>query len=140
MKRTLLEYEPLYDFRLLALTTPLHGYTLAWWLERKLKIPLQRSEDLHLILGRNKQEAFFQVFVNLNEEESFQRWTLFGNRSSGGFLIPEQKVVDYYIKFEGDVSDLSWKTALPVIKDIPGVQHVFEINPDQLKSKANLVL
>lgn len=89
---------------------------------------------------RGAPESFFQIFTNTNEEESYQRWTLFGNKSGNGLLVSEQKVVDYYLKLEGDIDRNQYLSILNTFKEIPEIVHYFDVKPDQLKSKANLVL
>lgn len=138
MKKNLLEIEHDYDFKLIALVTALPGHTLGWWLEQKLKIPLKMDKELSLILKKGTAESVFPVFINTNEEDLYQRWTLVGNKSGNGFLIPEQKVVDYYLKLDGDIERSYYLSVLNTLKEIPGLHHLFDVKPDQLKSKANL--
>lgn len=140
MKKTLLAFEPDYDFKLIAIVSALPAHTLCWWLEKKFRIPLRRGEELVLNSKRGAPESFFQVFFNLNEDETYQRWTLFGNKSGNGFLVSEQKMVDYYLKLEGDFERADYLGILNSIKEIPEIVHYFDVKPEQLKSKANLVL
>ena len=140
MKKTLLAFEPDYDFKLIAIVSALPAHTLCWWLEEKLKVPLQKGDELVLNSKRGTTESHFQVFFNLNEDESYQRWTLFGNKSANGFLIPEQKVVDYYLKLDGEIDRTYYLNIHKTLKEIPEIVHYFDVKPEQLKSKANLVL
>lgn len=96
------------------------------------------DKELSLILKKGTAESVFPVFINTNEEDLYQRWTLVGNKSGNGFLIPEQKVVDYYLKLDGDIERSYYLSVLNTLKEIPGLHHLFDVKPDQLKSKANL--
>ncbi len=140
MKKTTLEFEPDYSFRLLAIAGNIPGYKLAWLLEKKLNLTLQRIDELKLTSKRKGQESFFQVFVSEETEDSYVHWTLIGNKSSGSYLIPEQKAVDFYLKVEGDVPEESYLNVFNTLKEIADIQLVFDVNPEQLKSKANLIL
>ena len=140
VKKTYLEFEPDYDFKLIALISALPAHTLCWWMEQKLKLSLQRGDELVLTSKRGAPESYYPVFFNLNEEENYQRWTILGNKSGNGFLIPEQKVVDYYVKIEGDIDRTFYLSVLNTLKEIQGIVHLFDVKPETLKSKANLVL
>lgn len=116
----------------------LPAYTLGWWLEQKFKIPLKMDKDLELILRKGSAESNFPVYCNTNEEDIYQRWILVGNKSGNGFLIPEQKVVDYYLKLEGEIERNYYLSVLNTLKEIPGMQHYFDVKPETLKSRINL--
>lgn len=140
MKKNILEFEPSFDFSLLAIVTPLRGYRLCWWLEQKNKLVLQRSEDLVLNSKPKKTEMFFQVFHSLPETDEFRQFTLLGNKASNGFLIPEQKVVDFYLKMDGEFDTKDIESVKSTLMSIPSVQYCFTVDPHSLQSRQNLLL
>lgn len=143
VKKNSLLFEPEYDFSLFALVGPMKGFRLCWMLDQKLNLHLHRLDDLELTSKRDKQTLYFQLFEHqppIEEEENYLRYTLVGNKTSNGFLIPEQKVVDYYLKLEGEFSEKDIDSVKYTLSLIPELQHVFEVNPETLKSKKNLIL
>jgi len=122
------------------MVSALPAHTLCWWVEQKLRLPLQRGNELVFTSKRGAPESYFPLFYNLNEEEIYQRWTILGNKSGTGFLIPEQKVVDFYLKLEGDIDRTFYLSVINTLKEITGIVHLFDVKPESLKSKANLVL
>jgi hypothetical protein len=140
VKKNILNFEPTFDFRLFAIVTHIRGYRLCWFLEQLLSFRLRRSEDLQLTSGREKNASFFQIFESEEEETHHQHITVLGNKTPSGFLIPEQNVVDFYIKLEGEFSDKEVERIENIISDKMPVQHVFRVDPDKLKSKQNLLL
>ena len=140
MKKNTLEIEIDYGFKLIALVSAMSPHALAWWLEKNLKLPLKQTEPLGISLKKGLAESFFPVFYNLDEEERYQRWTLVGNKSGNGFLISEQKMVDYYLKIEGDIDRNEYLAVLTKLKEIPGLVHYFDTKPEQFNRKENLIV
>jgi len=140
VKKITLTFEPDFEFQLLALVSPLRGFKLCWVLENKLNLRLFKSDDLHLSSKRGKVNSYFQVFESEEQEEIQETYTLFGNKTSNGFLIPEQKVVDYYLKIEGDMSASNFRKLADRLAALSEIQHQFEVDPESLKSKQNFIL
>lgn len=138
VKKNLLTFEPDFSFTLIAVISPLRGYRISYEVEQKLKIPLYRDEDLGLF-STKKIQSWFQVFA-FRDEENYRDYFLLANKNSGTFLIPEQKSVDYYLKIEGDMTEKEIKEWLQQLKEIKNVQHCFEVNANELRSKQNLLL
>lgn len=99
-----------------------------------------RDEELEIKPKNAKEAHFFPIYTNTNEEESYFRFTLFGNKSNNGVLIPEQKAIDYYLKIEGEMSKAEYLNLFVNLKQIPGVIHSMDVKPHDLKSKVNLIL
>ncbi len=139
-------------FELLAVHTALDDYSLAYYLNKYLKLQLRRTkEDLNL----KKMESFsiFEWMDNLSENY----WTLFKNQSSqqhegsvGGlfdndkymvtnYLISEKKEVDYFLKIQTEESDLV-NSALNEINKIPNIVTAYLVNVDTLLSRKNLII
>ena len=138
MAKNVLSFEPDFSFSLLAIVSVVRGYKLCWQLERSLNFRFKRSEDLMLRSGQ-RMELYFQVFEGEDEEREFVL-TLLGNKTEGGMLIPEQKAVDYYLKVEGETGKDWIRETVKKLKGLSLVQHVFQVEPSELKSRYNLLL
>jgi arabinogalactan endo-1,4-beta-galactosidase len=64
---------------------------------------------------------------------------LFGNRNGSVNLIPEQKQTDYFLKIQTEAEFIDLPELVQKIKELPSVLAAFSINPEQLKSKENLI-
>ena len=62
---------------------------------------------------------------------------LIQNKSQQGFLIEEQKQVDYWLKIEN--STLKITELISKLKGLKNVSLAFDIKPDSLKSKLRLL-
>lgn len=132
MTKFVLEIEEDYEFNLIGISCHSKDYRICRELNKKLKIDLVRTEDYII---DEKSFPFYEYF----DEENHIDFYFIANRSNTGFLIPEQKKVDYFLLFKGNfsnelISEYIWK-----INDISLVLTSFKIDPLQLKSKQNLL-
>jgi hypothetical protein len=145
------------NYTLIAIHCSTEDYRLAYLLNTNLNLKLGRkSEDLDY----NYMEASFSI-CEWNDDENFIKWSLVANISkkeieriaSAGslfsdqkgkqlvskYLIPEQKRVDYFIKIENENYSKSSKIIVSKVNAIVEVITAYTINPNQLKSKNNLI-
>lgn len=144
------------NYVLIAIHCSLEDYKLAYLLNKNLEITLKRkSKDLDY----NYLEASFSIF-EWKDDKSFTKWNLVSNfdkketkkmQSAGSlfsdsksqsitnYLIPEQKKVDYFIKIESEYFLKSSKKILSKINAIAEIITAYTVNPNQLKSKNNLI-
>ena len=66
-------------------------------------------------------------------------YQLFTNKNDGEFLLPELQHLDYIWLFKGvDGNIHNYKKIQSLLKSIPGVQMVVDIDQSRIKSKNNL--
>lgn len=144
-------------YTLIAIHCSTEDYRLAYLLNTKLNLKLARkSEDLDY----NSMEASFSIY-EWNDEQNFMKWNLVANISKkevvrvanttslfsdqngtqliSKYLIPERKRVDYFIKVESDHHLKSSKLIVSKVNAIAEIITAYTINPNQLKSKNNLI-
>ncbi len=138
------------SFGLIALHSNMECYALAYNINKAAKIMLERSEDDLEI--ETSHYPLFEFKDDINGEE----WYLMGNvvqevedTSSLGlfensttlklnYLLKERKEINYLLKlYPEDTTAVS--DAIRAIRTIPKVSMAYELNPDQLKSKRNLI-
>ena len=139
------------SFALYALHSSLEEHSLAYKLNRSLKILLKRSaEDLDLT-----ENSRFPVF-EWKDELAEREWVLLGNTSNFesdqgsvglfgaekttavDYLLPEYKEVDYFLKVIDSSSSFS-ADILKSLLSIPEIVTAYSVDTDQLKSKSNLI-
>lgn len=133
MTRHLLEVDFDYEFDLIGISCHLRDYRLCFELNKLLALNLVRGEE-----GAETDSGIFVVFHDRCEETRTEI-RLFVNRSEGGFLIPEKKQADYLLMLRDNAR---WETdeLIGSLKSHPQILTAFEIDPDGLKSKENLLL
>lgn len=138
MNKIILKYELDLNFILIAVTCPLKDYRLCFFINRASGLNLIKNEDYEIWTSPNSAHFFTKYSdISLTEETEFY---LVGNKGiTGGFLMPEMKVTDYFILIKGFIDDEDLKSLLEAIIQIDEVVSATEIDVTKLKSKENLV-
>ncbi|MBC8754124.1 IPExxxVDY family protein [Kordia sp. YSTF-M3] len=145
------------NYTLIAIHCSTEDYRLAYLLNTNLNLKLARKQE---DLDYNYMEASFSIY-EWDDEENFVTWNLVANTSkkeveqmaSAGslfsdqkgkrtiskYLIPEQKRVDYFVKISSESYLKSSKIIVSRINAIAEVITAYTVNPNQLKSKNNLI-
>jgi hypothetical protein len=110
---------------------------MAWSLNQQLSTSFSRIEDVKQ-KGQQLGEIAFSRYV-FEDELNKARFYLISNRFSGEYLIPEQKSVDFLLMIRGTWFQNRSDELLSYIRPIPEIQTAFSIQPDRLKSRANLI-
>ena len=74
-----------------------------------------------------------------DNEQQYRNYYLISNKGTKGLLVPEQKHADFFLLIKGALPDDDKVTLLKQIKDTPTVLTAFDIDPNKLKSKENLL-
>ncbi|ETN94716.1 hypothetical protein SAMN04487906_1544 [Zhouia amylolytica] len=142
-----------HSYSLIAIHSPLKDYRLAYFINHQLSLRLKRTkEDFSYI-----EDASFSTFHH-NDETTDTTWhlitnvskivanetrdaDLFGVKSTTvvKYLIPEYKKVDYFLKIDNGDFFYQLKAAIKAINDLTHVVTAYAIDPNQLKSKNNLI-
>lgn len=137
--RLFVQYD--YDFDLIGIVSPLKEYTLAWEINRLLKINLKKEPDAVYETARGRK---FLISNYLFRTESsvlrlLKNKALDFDNVLNPFLVPEMKEYDYFFLSKTDVPDRKGKNALRLIKALDNVQYASLIVVGSLKSRDNLI-
>jgi len=147
------------DFHLLAIHTSLEDFRLAYFLNQKLQLNLNKNND-EIKIKNKEGNTFFSrftfedikndVFWNLIENEN--EITLKQNNTNQGlfaesensfitkdFLIPEYKKVNFFLKIDAPKESAVPTEIVTLIKSIDRVSTVYFIATENIKSKNNLI-
>ena len=131
-----LDFDYDYDFLLFGIRSHMKDYRLCWSLNRQLEIDLAREEDIQL---DDKSEPRLFSFYTFDNEEQRLRYILVANRGEVGYLVNEQKQADYFLVIEGFYDQLNRPEVLDKVRKSPFVLTAFELDPNELKSRQNLL-
>lgn len=140
MTRFRLDIEYEYDFLLVGISCHEKPYRLCWAVNKALELNMERIDSLALSLKKNENPSGFPLF----RQDNFENDTsliLVANRAdqSAGLLIPEQHQADYFFIAHGPYTDTDYERMLAEIKKIPFVLMSYRLDPENLKSKQNLL-
>ncbi len=142
MKTFTLDVEYECDFALFGLVSSTRDYTLAWHLNRALRLRLVRQPELLLNL-LNEGRLVFTHFLHATETLSLR---LLRNRSIAPsslkkpFLAPDIKEYDYLLAVSNGSGALADDELLHRLTSLAAVQYACQFDPNTLKYKENLIL
>lgn len=136
MVKKVLEIEDNYDFSLLGISSHVKDYRLCWELNNTLDISLEKSEPI--ILSEDNDFSGFATST-FHDDENQLVFVLLTNKHHGKCLIPEFSQIDYLLKVSGSQHEFVLKSKKQMIQNIESVLKIIEINPNDLKSKSNMV-
>lgn len=142
MKTFILDVEYECDFALFGLVSSTRDYTLAWTLNRALRLRLVRQPELLLnLLSRGR--LVFTHYLHATENLTFR---LLRNRSIAPsnlkkpFLAPDIKEYDYLLAVSNGSGILADDELLQQLTALDAVQYACQFDPNSLKYKDNLIL
>ena len=142
MKTFTLDVEYECDFALFGLVSGTRDYTLAWALNRALRLRLVKQPELLLnLLSRGR--LVFTHYLYVTETLTFR---LLRNRSIAfstlkkPFLAPDIKEYDYLLAVSNGSGDLADEALLQQLVALDVVQYACQFDPNSLKYKENLML
>ncbi len=141
-----------HSYTLIAIHCSLEDYKMAYFLNLYTNTIFSRL-SFNIELSTNGSFSIYEWKDKINETT----WNLISNMSGidleestgvlfkkdrsmiTNYFIPEHKMVDYFLKIDnGSIFDES-KRVINKINEIPQVITAYAVNPDQLKSKNNLI-
>ncbi len=117
-------------------------HRLAWEINRKLGLRLERKEeDLEFLIAGSEEEqekAHYPLFSYFAEEDHVT-YSLIGNQSDKGPLIPKRPEIDHFflIEAEEERDDLE---RMDDLRSVGAILAVFRIDPATLPSVADLLV
>lgn len=134
MAKTTLSLDYDFDFKLIAIVSPLKDYRLCWFLNKSLTINFSKAEDLSI---NDKKKNLLSNFSTFEYQDELNKITyrLIANKSGGNQLLKSMKQADYLLMLDGSYGDLNLSSIKEQLSEIQDVQTVFEIDPNNLKEK-----
>lgn len=127
------------DARLLGIMAPMKDYQFCWHLNNSFGMNFRVNTDIEIKLIKKKRTYYFSVY-EYEEPTRFLSHYLYDNQFDGEYLLPEFRNLDFLWLMKGDaVSDEALQQTIQVIRNLPAVQWVAELQNEQVKNKQNLV-
>jgi hypothetical protein len=128
------------DFELLAISSPLTDFQMAWHINENANFSLKRVKD-HFIELKKGYFLNTSCFQHLTENTSIKLLKNKLNESDApqAFLIPEMKNIDYFLLIQDDTEELEILNVKSTLSKIKNVILVQALDANRLKSVVNLM-
>lgn len=146
------------DYELIAIHSSLEDYRLAYFLNKNLRLLLEKYPNDIEVTQRGAEGSFSRFIYEDLENDVV--WNLIHNKSvvvttqqnesslfgetgidvvTGVYLLPEFKKVDYILKVENTSSFFNTKEVVESLLKVNHITTAYTINHNKLKSKNNLI-
>ena len=121
------------DFTVLAINSHIKGYKLCWNINNTLKANFEKQEDHNI-----QDELWFARYTYICEEGV--EYNLLANRSKKGYLIPNQKSINYFLIIENDCWKKDKQEFISNLSKIKDILLVFELDTTLIKEIDRFIL
>jgi len=128
------------DFQLLAISSSLPDFQMAWHINQHSNFYLKRVKD-HFIELKKDNYLNTSCFQHQTENISIKllKNKLTNSETSQAFLIPEMKNIDYFLLIQDDTEELEILNVKNTLSKIKNVILIQILDANRLKSVVNLM-
>jgi hypothetical protein len=147
------------DYSLIAIHTSLEDYRLAYFINQKLHVNLNKSiKEIQITVKEGethfsrfhyyekKKEISWDLIQNKNEviqQQKEENQSLFSNVNleiaTKVYMLPEFKKVDYFLKIENSDENLNLLKIQNELNTIDNIATLYIVDTNKIKSKNNLI-
>jgi len=147
------------DYSLIAIHTSLEDYRLAYFINQKLLVNLNKSEkEIQITVKEGeahfsrfhyyekKKDISWDLIQNKNEvihQQKEENQSLFSNMglevATKVYMLPEFKKADYFLKIENSAENLHLSGILNTLNTIDNIATLYIVDTNKIKSKNNLI-
>ncbi len=131
----ILDYE--YDYGMIGICSHHVDYRLAWSINEKLFLDLEKAND-DFVVETKKGQLSRHSFFEFRDNENMVDYFLIKNKSEGKFLIPEKQNIDYFMFLLENYQD-KLDEFIQKLRSVQSVLAVFNFDPEEINSTENLV-
>lgn len=128
------------DFQLLAISSSLTDFQMAWHINKHTNFSLKRAKD-HFIELKKGYYLNTSCFQHQTENISIKllKNKLNESEAQQAFLIPEMKNIDYFLLIQDDTEELEILNVKSTLSEIKNVILIQILDANRLKSVVNLM-
>ncbi len=132
VKKLKISSEQVPDVEIIGITTTLHDYRLAFFLNKEAGLQLHKLDDLPVFNEKTKESREQSLFTWTDSDQRIVYY-LIGNDHPDGKMIDQYGQANYFLFIKGTSKPQSIKLLASLIRKIPSVTFVFEAIPSKIK-------
>ena len=114
------------DFAVLAINSHTKAYKLCWNINKYVQLNFEKKKDYSI-----KEELWFSRYTSVCADDV--EYTLLANQSKEGYLIPDQKSVNFFLLIKNDYWQQEKTEFINKLRDIKDILLVFELDTNLTK-------
>jgi len=114
------------DFAVLAINSHIKGYKLCWNINNSLQLNFEKLNDHNI-----QEELWFARYTHICDDGV--EYNLLANRSKKGYLIPNQKSVNYFLVIKNDYWQQDKEEFISKLRKTKDILLVFELDTNLIK-------
>ena len=126
------------EYQVICICSSLQDYRLSWHLNKLFKLDLAKSEDFEYLARKTNQSVKSSLYL-FSDTKTLLDYQIISNRNPNGFLMPEQKQVDYFFLIRGLYDLQKTKAMEDKIRNIPNVMTAYIADFSKLKDINNIL-
>ena len=115
-----------FDFAVLAINSHIKAYKLCWNINSSMQLNFEKKNDHNI-----KEDLWFSRYTYISDDGV--EYDLLANRSKKGYLVPNQKSINYFLVVKNDYWEQEKTDFMSKLRNIPDVLLAFEIDTANLK-------
>jgi hypothetical protein len=126
------------EFELIGICSHHNDYRLAWSLNERLGIQLEKSDEDYHVMKKGAVVSSHSKY-QFRDPENRIDFFMIKNKSMGKFLIPEKPTIDYFLfLFENVVHDP--EELVKSLREVSSVLGAYIFDPHEIDSAENIIL
>ncbi|MBN1416776.1 MAG: IPExxxVDY family protein [Bacteroidales bacterium] len=127
-----LKIDTQFPFSTIGISSHENDYRLIWAINAKLNTKFAKINDFNVYYGADTCNAFSRYFFE--DEDSRISFYILSNRCDNGYLVPEYRVVDYFLFLKGEIESSLEEEIIHKLKQVNIIATAFAINNKTIKS------
>ena len=124
--RFTLECDEEFDFAVLGINSHIKAYKLCWNINSSMQLNFEKIKDHNI-----KKDLWFSRYTYISDDGV--EYDLLANRSKKGYLVPNQKSINYFLVVKNDYWNQDKLEFMIKLRDIPDILLAFEMDTANLK-------
>ena len=124
--RFTLECDEEFDFIVLAINSHIKAYKLCWNINSSMQLNFEKKNDHNI-----KEDLWFSRYTYISDDGI--EYDLLANRSKKGYLVPNQKSINYFLVVKNDYWKQDRLDFMIKLRSVPDVLLAFELDIASLK-------
>jgi hypothetical protein len=120
------------DIEVFGISSAYIDYRLAWELNSKLSIQLEKQNEKLVIEDKKTKQAYSFFLYYFFDEENLTKYYLIRNKQDNRLLVNEKQFVDYFLCIQ-DNNSFTEEKLLSEMRNMNGIVAVFPLESDEFE-------